>query len=94
MVYKIRMQHYNQICKCCIFLKFLKVLSIFNLLSKLLAFKIKMQEKITKFNNNKEIKIKLVVNQIDIKDSFKLLKYYNGVQCYLDNNPENIKTIY
>ena len=53
-----------------------------------------MQEKITKFNNNKEIKIKLVVNQIDIKDSFKLLKYYNGVQCYLDNNPENSKTIY
>ena len=34
-----------------------------------------MQEKITKFNNNKEIKIKLLVNQIDIKDSFKLLKY-------------------
>ena len=32
-----------------------------------------MQGKITKFNNNKEIKIKLVVNQIDIKDSFKLL---------------------
>ena len=75
------------------FLKIFKVLSIFNLLSKLLDFKIKMQGKITKFNNNKKIKIKLV-NQIDIKDSFKLLKYYNGVQCYLDNNPENNKTIY
>ena len=30
----------------------------------------------TKFNNNKEIEIKLI-NQIDIKDSFKLLKSYN-----------------
>ena len=47
----------------------------------------------TKFNNNKEIKIKLI-NQIDIKDSFKLLKSYNGVQCYLDNDTENGKTIY
>ena len=47
----------------------------------------------TKFNNNKEIKIKLI-NQIDIKDSFKLLKSYNGVQCYLDDNTENDKTIY
>ena len=43
--------------------------------------------KMTKFNNNKEIKIKLI-NQIDIKDSFKLLKSYNGVQCYLDDNTE------
>ena len=47
----------------------------------------------TKFNNNKEIKIKLI-NQIDIKDSFKLLKSYNGVQCYLDDDTENGKTIY
>ena len=31
----------------------------------------------TKYNNNKEIKIKLIKNQIDIKDSFKLLKSYN-----------------
>ena len=41
----------------------------------------------TKFNNSKEIKIKLI-NQIDIKDSFKLLKSYNGVQFYLDDNTE------
>ncbi len=48
----------------------------------------------TKFNNNKEIKIKLIKNQIDIKDSFKLLKSYNDVQCYLDDDTENGKTIY
>ncbi len=47
----------------------------------------------TKFNNNKEIKIKLI-NQIDIKDSFKLLKSYNGLQCYLDDDTKNGKTIY
>ena len=48
----------------------------------------------TKFNNNKEIKIKLIKNQIDIKNSFKLLKSYNDVQCYLDDDTENGKTIY
>ena len=30
MVYAISMQHYNKICKCCIFLKFSKVLLKFS----------------------------------------------------------------